>query len=95
MSSSSSSSSSSASANVAATESRTKKRSLPTGDVAKGRQSGTGREEREKVTPELRQQCVAEAAYLRAECRGFAPGCELDDWLAAELEVDALLAVEC
>jgi len=27
------------------------------------------------------------AAYLRAERRGFAPGNEIDDWLAAEAEV--------
>jgi hypothetical protein len=30
---------------------------------------------------------VAEAAYYRAEKRGFAPGQELDDWLAAEAEI--------
>ena len=32
---------------------------------------------------------IAIAAYLRAERRGFAPGHELDDWLAAEREIDA------
>jgi hypothetical protein len=35
---------------------------------------------------------VAERAYLRALHRGFAPGHELDDWLAAEREVAATLA---
>ena len=30
---------------------------------------------------------IAEAAYYRAERRGFCPGCEMDDWLAAEREV--------
>lgn len=30
---------------------------------------------------------VAEAAYYLAEKRGFCPGCELDDWLAAEAQV--------
>ncbi|MGQ9666229.1 MAG: DUF2934 domain-containing protein [Anaerolineae bacterium] len=30
---------------------------------------------------------VAEAAYYLAERRGFCPGCELDDWLAAEAQV--------
>jgi hypothetical protein len=35
---------------------------------------------------------VAERAYFRALHRGFAPGHELDDWLAAEREVAALLA---
>jgi len=34
---------------------------------------------------------IAQAAYLRAERRGFAPGNELEDWMAAEAEVDALL----
>ena len=29
------------------------------------------------------------AAYFRAERRGFAPGHELDDWLAAEDEIEA------
>jgi hypothetical protein len=39
-----------------------------------------------------RSALIAEAAYLRAERRGFWPGYELDDWLAAEKEVDALLS---
>jgi hypothetical protein len=29
---------------------------------------------------------IATAAYLRAEMRGFEPGHELEDWLAAEAE---------
>lgn len=36
-----------------------------------------------------RHAMVAEAAYLRSERRGFAPGHELEDWLNAELEVEA------
>jgi len=35
---------------------------------------------------------TAERAYFRAERRGFAPGHELEDWLAAEREVEALLS---
>ena len=31
---------------------------------------------------------VAEKAYYRALARGFAPGHELEDWLAAEAEVN-------
>ncbi len=38
-----------------------------------------------------RRAMIAQAAYLRAERRGFAPGGEIEDWLAAEAEVDALL----
>ena len=30
---------------------------------------------------------IADAAYFRAQQRGFEPGKELDDWLAAEAEV--------
>ena len=40
---------------------------------------------------EDRRQLIAEAAYFRAERRGFQPGNELEDWLAAEIEIDALL----
>jgi len=36
-----------------------------------------------------RHRCISEAAYYRAERRGFTPGCELDDWLAAESEVSS------
>jgi hypothetical protein len=37
---------------------------------------------------ESREARIAEAAYWRAERRGFAPGHELDDWLNAERDVD-------
>ncbi len=33
---------------------------------------------------------IAEHAYYRAERRGFAPGHEVEDWLSAEAEVDAM-----
>jgi hypothetical protein len=33
---------------------------------------------------------IAESAYYRAEKRGFASGKELEDWLAAENEINAL-----
>jgi hypothetical protein len=44
-----------------------------------------------QVSEDTRRAMVAESAYLRAERRGFAPGGEVDDWVAAEKEVDALL----
>jgi hypothetical protein len=40
------------------------------------------------VAPETRAALIAEAAYYRAVHRGFAPGHETEDWLAAEREVD-------
>jgi hypothetical protein len=43
------------------------------------------------VGPEQRAALIAEAAYFRAERRGFMPGHETEDWLAAEEEVDAHL----
>ena len=37
-----------------------------------------------------REEMVRRAAYFRAERRGFAPGYEWEDWLAAEAEVSVL-----
>ena len=41
--------------------------------------------------PGVRTALIAEAAYFRAEKRGFAPGHETEDWVAAEAEIDAKL----
>lgn len=38
-----------------------------------------------------REQMIAEAAYFRAEQRGFAPGNEMSDWLQAEVDVESIL----
>jgi len=38
-----------------------------------------------------RHAAIAEAAYYRAERRGFAPGHELEDWLAAEAHIEKRL----
>jgi hypothetical protein len=43
-------------------------------------------------TPVDLQLRIAEAAYFRAERRGFAPGSETEDWLAAEAEIMASMA---
>jgi len=37
---------------------------------------------------DVRHEQIAQAAYFRAERRGFEPGHELEDWLTAESEVD-------
>jgi hypothetical protein len=47
-----------------------------------------------EISPDARRAMIAEAAYLRAERRGFTPGYELEDWIAAENEVDTLLDAE-
>ncbi len=48
---------------------------------------------RRSVTPEERYRLIQEAAYYRAEQRGFAAGHEVEDWIAAEAEVDAKVSV--
>jgi len=44
------------------------------------------------VTPEQRLNYVEVAAYYIAEREGFVPGRELENWAAAEAEIDRLLA---
>ena len=46
-----------------------------------------------EISEDVRRGMIAEAAYLRAERRGFTggPDKEREDWLAAEAAVDALL----
>jgi Protein of unknown function (DUF2934) len=39
-----------------------------------------------------REKWIAEAAYYRAEKRGFSPGYALEDWLAAEALIDFEIA---
>jgi Protein of unknown function (DUF2934) len=45
------------------------------------------------IDPDQRRAKIALAAYYRAESRGFAPGCETEDWLEAESEVDTMLTL--
>jgi hypothetical protein len=43
-----------------------------------------------KVTPEQRHFMIAEAAYFRAERRGFEGGYEWQDWMDAEAEIERM-----
>lgn len=43
------------------------------------------------ISAQERERLIARAAYFRAEKRGFAPGCELQDWIEAEAEVLRLI----
>lgn len=45
----------------------------------------------QKVTSGQRQQMIAEAAYFKAERRGFNGGDAIRDWCEAEVEIDAQL----
>ena len=44
------------------------------------------------IEPDRRRAMIAEAAYFRAERRGFECGHELEDWYEAESEIDGMLA---
>jgi hypothetical protein len=46
-------------------------------------------------TPSERHRMISKTAYLIAERRGFSPGHELIDWLAAEREVNSACGVPC
>lgn len=43
-----------------------------------------------RITSKIRHQMIAEAAYYRAERRGFQEGNVLQDWLEAEREIDLM-----
>jgi len=48
-------------------------------------------EERTPITLEMRYLMIAEAAYFRAEKRGFVGGDVAQDWQEAEAEIDRVL----
>lgn len=48
-------------------------------------------ERAEVPSPEQRRRMIAEAAYYRAQARGFRDGDPVQDWLEAEAEIDAAL----
>ena len=60
---------------------------------ASGQQSRrSGEPDRSMATDACpREQMIAEAAYFRAEQRGFTPGNEMSDWFQAEADVEGLL----
>jgi hypothetical protein len=85
---------------VAATESlkgeKTKRRD-PFAKVKLGSKPQRPRESPRQIAAasrEDRQSIIAEAAYYRAERRGFQGGKTIEDWLAAEKEIDEKLAKE-
>jgi hypothetical protein len=42
------------------------------------------------IDPNLRHRLISEAAFRRFADRGYADGCDVDDWLEAEAEIDHL-----
>lgn len=69
----------------------TRSRAAPIADAAAAGAKRSSSSASAAVTADARRAMIAENAYLRAEERGFTPGSEEADWLAAEQEVDALL----
>jgi hypothetical protein len=60
--------------------------------TARKKHAKTGAHGATGVSADERRGMIAKAAYLRGESRGFPPGGEAEDWLAAEQEIDALLS---
>lgn len=46
----------------------------------------------QRVSNEERLSWIATAAYFKAEHRGFTPGSEAADWIAAEVEIEYQIA---
>jgi hypothetical protein len=67
---------------------RTKKPSRGKGTAKRRKQSATPPK---TTSAEVRQRMIAEAAYFKAESRGFAGGDPELDWHEAETEVDTIL----
>ena len=70
---------------LAVSKSKTSKQST------KSSQKKGGDNESANILPEERNRLIAEAAYYRAEQHGFDPEHQVEDWLAAEEEVDSML----
>ena len=63
-------------------------RSAPNRDVAR---PTVGSSPSPLIPASLRDDMIRDAAYFRAQARGFAPGREIEDWLAAEQDVEDLI----
>jgi hypothetical protein len=70
------------------TASASKPGTLAAHPVAATAQADLSPERPESSEPSQRHALIAEAAFFIAQERGFEPGQELDDWLAAERMVD-------
>ncbi len=74
-------------AQAASADSASVPESLSAPPASSARPSGDGTSGKD-LSPEERYRLIAEAAYRRAEERGFVGGDPVADWLEAEREVD-------
>ncbi|HEY8554337.1 MAG TPA: DUF2934 domain-containing protein [Burkholderiales bacterium] len=58
--------------------------------MSRAQAAGDGRGTYARPSPEERRRMIAEAAYYKALNRGFQGGDPVEDWLAAEREIDAM-----
>ncbi|WP_339772951.1 DUF2934 domain-containing protein [uncultured Paraglaciecola sp.] len=74
------------------------KKGISSASVGKKAGSKSITQKNERNTPclslEERELRITKAAYCRAEQRSFENGCALDDWLAAESEINAMYPLE-
>jgi len=70
---------------------RSIKKAVPAGKAEPDRASETASVVAVSLSAVDRDGMIAAAAYFRAQKRNFESGHELEDWLAAEAEIDAAL----
>lgn len=65
-------------------------KSMPEKSSTKSSKAAASGKGQTLMNGEDRHSMIATAAYFRAEQRGFDGSCAMDDWLAAEAEIDAM-----
>ncbi|MEN6587024.1 MAG: DUF2934 domain-containing protein [Sulfuricella sp.] len=63
----------------------------PKATTAAKKPAATKAKAKKSVTPEQRYLMICEAAFYKAERRGFSPENEIQDWLDAEAEINKML----
>ena len=63
----------------------------PTAALATVKPHGSATHRPALIDSDQRDDMIRKAAYFRAARRGFCPGQEVEDWLAAEKEIDHML----
>lgn len=67
------------------------KQALNTKSTGRSKSTATKFSQESGIDKDERRQMIAEAAYYRFQNRGYEAGCDIDDWLIAEEEIDRLL----
>jgi hypothetical protein len=62
------------------------------GKMAAAQRPGSTQSISSSIPPDQRQHMIEEAAYYRAERRGFHGGDPLQDWLEAEAEIERMMS---